>query len=224
MTTITIHHVHKDVAAFSIDFDLYLIKFLPVPQLFDGNLKPQIIPNIDSWFQVKTQQRYCYRGFTDMVDAFRQGLQRTYSLGDLHRAAAEAVLATKMALLERMGEHGKNFWVELIDPAKLEGVYAAKVREQFDRLRSKLGDDTFHNYLCRLWKFALRHRPGVAPVFERLIEQLGRTPEEPRLPTTHALDADLQKAVLAKVLAGHPTVYKGVPPAIQARIEALSHG
>lgn len=219
---LVIQHVLGDVVAFSIDLDSYFMRLQPVPRVYDNDLKPQLIPNIDSWFQAKTQQRYSHRGFLDMVAAFRCGLARSFSGDDLRAMAAQAAVTAKFAMLEQLAQYRKHFWIELLDPAKLESVWAPRVREQFGELRAKLGDDDFHNYLCRLLKFATQHRPGLVKVFERLIERLGRLPQEPRYPYTADLDDQLVKTVLAGVVGRGVGFYRGVPDQLQRRLEMLN--
>lgn len=219
---ITLHSVEGRFVAFNLDFQLYFMQLEPIPKVYDEDLKPQLIPNLDSWIQAKTQQRHSFQSFKDMVTAFQIGLSKTYSARDLKDVAERATIAAKIAIMERMGEYGKHFWIEILDPVKLESVWVPKVREKFDELRKSLGDDEFYNYLCRLWKFAAKHRPGLVPVFARLIKRLGREPGDPHWPKTDELDADLVKAVLATVLDKGQGVYRGVPPHVQERLEILN--
>jgi hypothetical protein len=223
--TFKIHLVHNNIIAFSIDYDLYFLKTLPVPQLFNADLVQQIVYNFDSWFQAKTQQRYCYRGVLDMAEAFADGLKLSYGLDDLRAlTAATAVAAKNYVLTDRMSDYRKHFWIEILDPAKLDTTVAVHLREKFDHLRSKLGDDAFYNNLCRLWRLASKLRPGAATVFEGLIRRLGRVPEEPVYPTTPDLDSDLVKSVLVLMLGRGVGLYKGIAPAIQDKVERLQHG
>lgn len=219
---LNLHSIDGRFVAFSIDFDLWFAQVEPFPRIYDADLRPQLIPNLDSWFQAKTQQRYSLQSFLDIVAAFRAGLSKSYSVNDLRAVAHRAVLAAKSALFERMGEYGKHYWVEVLDPVKLETVWVPQIREKFDELRGKLGDDEFHNYLCRLWKFSTRHRPGLAIVFERFIKRLGREPADPKLPQTTTLDEDLCKTVLSTVVGRDTADYRGVPANIQERLEILN--
>lgn len=219
---LVIQHVLGNVVAFTIDLDTYFMQLQPVPRIFNNDLKPQFIPNIDSWFQAKTQQRHSHRGFQDMVTAFQGGLARSFSGDDMRVVAANAVLTAKLAMIEQLAQYRKHFWIELLDPAKLDSVWAPKVREKFEELRSQLGDDDFHNYLCRMLKFATQHRPGLVKVFERLIERLGRVPQEPRYPATIELDEKLVKAVLTNVTDKGTGFYRGVPEQLQRRLEMLN--
>lgn len=219
---LVLHSIDGPFVAFNIDHDLWFMRLTPIPKVYSEDLKPQLIPNLDSWFQAKTHQRYSLQTFKDAVAAFQAGLEKSYSTQDLKAVALKATIAAKAALMERMPEYGKHFWIEILDPVKLESVWAPQIREKFEELRAKLGDDEFHNYLCRLRKFAAKHRPGLAVVFERFITRLGRSPVEPRLPQTDDLDAELCRAVLATVLDRNIAAYKDVPAHVQERLEILN--
>jgi hypothetical protein len=215
-----INFAYGGVAAFSVGFDQFFYRSQPVPQLFDKNLQLQLVPNIDGWFQARTHQRHSYRGFLDMIAAFEAGLRHTYSLEDLQGICNRAALAAKSFILtQRMGDYGKLFWVEVLDPAKLD-AHAATIREKFGHLTKTLGEDKFYNNLCRLWKFSTHHSPKMAGIFEKFIRRLGRVPEEPSYPTSDELDKELQKSVLMAVLE-REAVYKGVPREIQEKVGAL---
>lgn len=219
-----IHYVQGSVTAFSLNLDFYFLRTEPIPQIFDVGLTPQTVANIDSWFQAKTQQRYSYRGFLDMVGAFKDGLAHTYSRRDLEEICQKSALAAKSYVLtERMAEYGKHYWIEILNPVSLDTVHAQAIRDKFEHLRTKLGDDELFNNLCRLLKFAQRNRPGLVSVFERLIKRLGRIQQDPHYPETNDLDIDLQRAVLAIVLEKGIAAYKGIAIDIQTKIESLLH-
>ncbi len=222
MVDLTLHLIDGPFVAFSIDYILYIMRLEPILQLYDHNLKLQIVPNIDAWFQVQTQQRYSQRGFLDMVAAFRAGLEKSYSYNDLRALASYTTIVTKLAVIERLPDFKKHYWIEDLDPVQLESNLAPLVRDQFEQLRVKLGDDGFYNYLCRLWKFAIKYYPSLAPTFERLIGRLDRTPTEPHLPTTAELDQTLLKAVLTIVFERKTTAFKNVPLDIQERLDVIN--
>lgn len=219
---LVLHTVDGPFVAFNLDFQLYFLRLEPIPRLYDENLKPQLIPNLDSWFQAKTHQRYSFQNFVDVVNAFKAGLSKSYSTPDLRSLVAETAVATKVALFERFPDYEKHYWIEALNPVKLESVWVPKIRDEFDSLRAKLGDDLFHNYLCRLVKFAERHKPGLIQVFTRFIKRLGREPIDPAMPVTVDLDVELCKAVDSAVLDRGLPRYKGVPEQVQIRLEILN--
>lgn len=216
------HAIDNGLVAFNIDLDLYFIKLEPVPKIYDENLKPQLIPNFDSWFQAKTHQRYSFRQFCDMIAAFQTGLEKSYSLGDLKEIVVESMKATKFALFEHMGEYGKRFWVEILDPNNLESGVIVKIRDNFDKLRQSMGDDKFYNLLCRLRKLAETNRPGLAVVFERLIRRMGKEPNNPKYPNSDDLDVEIAKTVLRVVLDKNKPMHKGISPHIQERLDVMN--
>lgn len=219
---LVLHSIDGPFVAFNIDHELWFMRLEPIPRIYSEDLKPQQISNLDSWFQAKTHQQYSLQTFRYVVAAFRAGLAKSYSAKDLNEVAQRTTLVAKAAIMERMGEYSKHFWVEVLDPVKLETVWVPQIRNKFDELRGKLGDDGFHNYLCRLWKFASKHRPGLTIVFERFINRLGREPVEPRLPSTDDLDAELCRHVLATVFDRQVTSYRNVPSHVQERLEILN--
>ncbi len=216
--------VRNGVIAFHVGYDLWFLRTRPVPQLFNSALVQQIVYNFDNWFQANTHQRHSYQGFLDMAGAFEDGLRLSYSMDDLAALMASAAVEGKnYAIAERIGDYRKHYWIEVLDPVKLESIHADAMRQNFEKFRQKMGDDRLHNNLCRLWKLARQHRPSAALVFEKLIQRLGRLPEEPRYPATTDLDADLVRAVLGRLMGKSLGVYKGVDPDVQQKVEALSH-
>jgi len=218
-----IHHVHKSVIAFSIDFDFYFLRVNPVPQIFDINLTPHTIANIDSWFQAKTHQRYSYQGFLDMAGAFMDGLKHTYSGYDLEQVCERAATATKHFILtEKLSDYMKAYWIEAIDRVKLERIYVKIIRDKFEKLRIKLGDDELFNNLCRFYKNAYNNYPKLAPIFDKFIKRLNRSLQDPHYPETVDLDNSMHKFVYIMTL-GHGSIpeYKNVSLEIQNKMKLL---
>jgi hypothetical protein len=216
-----IHHATKNALAFAIDFSNYFLRIFPVPQLFNEALVPQIIPNLDNWFQARTHQRYSYRNVLDMMDAYLVGLSHTYSLTELEALTRHTIITTKNYLLtEKMGEYSKLFWIETLNPAKID-AHIDSIRENFEHLATTLSKAEFHNNLCRLRMFVFHNRPGLVPIIERLIERLGGVPSTPVYPVSERLDKELQKTVVASVLA-NAACYKNVAVGINEKLEALS--
>jgi hypothetical protein len=193
------------VVAFYIDLDLYFYKGAPIPTIYDAELVKQVVYNIDSWFQAKTALRYSYQGFIDMVEAFRDALRLSYSTKDVIWAVQHsAKQARDYILVHKLGEYLRTFWIEALDPAKLESIYLEALRRDFDKLRRSLAENV---------------DPVAQEILERLIIRLGRTPAVPTYPETDLLDQELMRTVL-KRLPAMPT-YRGVPALIQQKVEML---
>jgi hypothetical protein len=209
------------IVAFYIDLDLYFYNDLPVPTLYDAELTKQVVYNMDSWFQANTAHRYSYRGFMDMVEAFRDALRLSYSTRDIRWAVQHSVKQARDHILTlKLGQYLRTYWIEALDPAKLESVYIGPLRNDFDKWRGSLGDDRLFNNLCRFYKIA--NDRSTQAVLERLMARLDRTPAVPTYPETDLLDQELMQAVLGK-LPAMPT-YRGVPAVIQQKVELLVDG
>lgn len=221
MVTLKINMVWRNVVAFTIDYDLYFYRMQPTPQLFDAELTPQIVYNFDTWFQAKTHQRYSLRGFTDMAEAFAAALQLTYSQEDLCGLGMDVAILTKQqTLVEQIKDYRKFYWIEILDPVKLDTKFAVLLRDKFDHFRSTLGDDQFYNNLCRFYHQAQLYNTTVAGVFERLIKRLDRIPAAPRYPATVELDNELMSVVRRQIFAKF-SPYKNVPEDIVAKLNKL---
>ncbi len=216
------HSIDGPFVAFSIDIEMYYARLEPIVQIFNDSLQLQVIPNIDFWIQNKTKQRHDQRGFLDMARAFKAGIEKSYTIADLNSLLQHTMMATKRAMLEQMPEYNKHYWIETLDASKLESVGADNVRKNFDVLLKKLGEDGFYNYLCRLWKFAVAHRPDIVTIFEKLVARLGKLPAEPTLPATPELDNELYKKVVSTVFDKKIAPIKGVPVEIQKRLNLLN--
>lgn len=222
-----VRYVYSDTIAFSVGTELFYLKTGPdYPQIFDSNLNLQITSNVDIWIQTRTGQRYSYRGLCDMALAFRCGLETAYTKQDMRQMCESAIQAARDLLFqsERVSDYARTFWIELIDPARLEGHYATVLRDKFETLRENLGDDKFYNHLCRMWRLCNFRRPGEAAVFERLIRRLGRVPQEPQYPVTAKLDEELKRDALTKIWGRQLPHYKAIPDEIVERVHALHSG
>jgi hypothetical protein len=209
-----IKYVHLDTIVFSIGVDLFYLKQGPgIPQVFDVNLKPLIIPNIDAWFQSKTQQRYSYRGVSDMAEAFAAGLRHTYTSKDLEYFCRLVVRSTKDAIFKTdiVRDFSAAYWVELMDPYKITKLIEI-LRCDFDKFRLKYNDEELYNILCRLWQFSNLHAPSEAAIFEALIRsKMSRTPQLPQYPDTREADIEVERLVVGVVVGETLTKHKGIP-------------
>ena len=172
-----------------------------IPVLFDHRMHKQIIPNLDSWFQSKTGQRYSYRTMCDMAAAFASGLNCSYRAEDIALACAQACRASVKHILQSdmTNEYRRAYWIEILDPLKLPSK-AQSIRDNFDNLRKWLGDDILHNYLCRVWKVCQLQNPSEGAVFERLVTRMGRQAIDPEYPDTVELDRKLCERVIGSIL------------------------
>jgi hypothetical protein len=211
--SLTIKYVYHDTIAFAIGADVFYLKQGPgIPQIFDERLSPMVVPNIDAWFQSKTQQRYSYRGMSDMAAAFASGLRHTYTNNDLEHLCKLVVRTTKDAIFKTdvCYEFATAYWVELMDPGKLT-KFVGILRRDFDRFKAKYGEEELYNILCRLWQFSNLHAPSESAVFDSLIHsKMLRVPQLPKYPNTQEADAEVERLVTGIILGGVVSEYKGI--------------
>lgn len=211
--SLTIKYVYRETVAFTIGLDLYYLRQGPgIPQMFDGNLSPMVVPNIDAWLQAKTQQRYSYRGVSDMASSFAAGLHHAYTSDDLHHLCKIIVRTTKDAIFKTdvAREFSAAYWVELMDPGKIT-KFVDVLRQDFDKFKSKYTDEELYNILCRLWQFSNLHAQSEAAVFESLIRsKMLRTPQLPKYPDTQEADEEVERLVLGIIIGETLTEYKGI--------------
>lgn len=212
--SLTIKYVYHETVAFTIGADLFYLRQGPgIPQMFDANLAPMTVPNIDAWFQSRTQQRHSYRGVADMASAFAAGLAHAYTSNDLERTCKLIVRSTKDAIFKTdvARDFSAAYWVELMDPGRITKFLEA-LRRDFDKFRSKYDDEELYNILCRLWQFSNLHAPSESAVFESLMRsKLTRTPQLPKYPDTQEADIEVEKLVIGFVIGEALTEYKGIP-------------
>lgn len=211
--TVIIKYVERETIAFMIDEELFYLRQGPgIPQIFNGSLKLQTIPNINNWFQTKTQRRYSHRDICDMASAFTTGLQHSYTTDDFVKIGKEIVVATVKTIFQtdNSREFSRAYWIELMDPGKLQKLIEI-IRSDFDRFKAKYNPEELYNILCRLWQFSNFYAPSEAAVFETLIRiQLKRSPQIPQYPNTSNIDSDIQKIVLGNLLSKTHNKFKDI--------------
>lgn len=223
MPILQVKYATKDVVGFVVNNELFYLKFGPnIPQLFDESLSPLIVPNLDSWVQSKTQQRYSYQSLHDMAMAFSAGISVAYNIDDV-RAICDLSIMSAIAAITKDGaiyEYSLVYWIEVLGSDKME-LYINKIRNNFEQIRDKLGDDILYNELCRMLKACKRYQPHNAEVCEKLIKRLGRDPGDPNYPSTDEVDQQVLLNAREAVKRTLGTRYKGVPDHIVEAVDGL---
>lgn len=210
--SLIIEYAYKKVVVFRIDVDLFYLKRGPnTPQIYDVDLRLMVVPNIDSWLQSKTHQRYSYRGVCDMADAFKAGLNHSYTHSDLEYICKVSSKYTIDIIFKTyiISEFSSAYWVELMNPIKIY-KFIDILRTDFDKFRLKYGDDELYNILCRLWQFSNLHSLSETAVFESLIRKIGRIPQSPKYPDTSLIDSEVEKLVTEMVVNRNATEFKNI--------------
>jgi len=193
-----IKYVIGEIVVFEVNNKLYYFKDgRNLPELYDEYLVKQIVPNMDNWLQTNTSQRYSLRGLRDMAAAFTDGLRCGIYEEDAIKFIKQAVQETKNTIFQSAltNDYAHAYFIELIDPIKVESTHLPTISKNLQKLRKKCGDARLFNYLCRFWQLCNHHALGTAGVFENMIRRLGRTPTTPQYPNTTELDNDLLERV-----------------------------
>lgn len=209
-----IKYATKDVVVFIISNELYFLKFGPdYPQLYNDQLSPLTIPNIDTWLQSKTQQRYSYQTLRDISYAFYMGLSTAYNAEDIDRIRDSIVISTISEIFKNnlVFEYLSAYWIEVLDPDKLK-KHINKISINFDIILNRIGPDKLHNELCRMLRSCQQFNQGHdSDVCLSLIKRLGKEPKIPNYPDTTNIDKQILmnvKEIFKQVIG---TYYKSVP-------------
>lgn len=218
-------YANRETAAFTVASELFYIKIGPdLPELYDKNLKRQIVPNVDYWFQAKTHQRYSFRGICDMIGAFVDGIEHSYSRNDL-TGICEIVFTKTVAYIFKTNHtrsFARSYWIEILEERQVKKL-VTKISNDFEQFHEKYGTDKFHDYLCRLWQFYNFYAPGEAPVVERLISRLGKTPTEPRYPVVE-VEQTIKEYILTDDLIRNIDRHKSVEQDIRQNVDRIQTG
>lgn len=137
-------------------------------------MKKLIIPNIDTWLQAQTQQRYSYRTLKDMMSAFSSGLQHSYVNNDLNELCGRVFDESVKVIFnsEFTRSYATAYKIELMEPKQVSKLIN-QIKDNFDEYVKKFGVKRFHLYLCRLLKFCSYNEQNETTVVETLINRLG---------------------------------------------------
>ncbi len=186
MAKLEIKFVSGKTAAFTINNEMYYIQTGPdLPKLYNNQMRKLIVPNIDSWLQAQTQQRYSFRGLRDMMEAYTHGYAYHHNQDELaalsrkiYDLTIDNIFKTKHAL-----DFANSFKVELMEPKQVPKLIQ-QIRDNFDTYDQKFGSDKFRAYLCRVWKYCNLHLPDMSATVESLIRRAGGETHEPHYPVT----------------------------------------
>jgi hypothetical protein len=223
---VIIKYVNEDTVAFELNGEIWYLRIGPgIPSLYDNCGRKQVVPNLDSWFQSKTGHRHSYQSICDMATAFATAIHYSYRVEDIVGICVAACRTTVSEIFKTdfANDYRRLFWVEFLDPARLP-TQAKTIRNNFDTLRDKLGDDNFYNYLCRLWKVCHYQDPSEAAVFEKLIKRMGKYPVDPSYPDSKELDDKLCRHIIGKLLRKDMPQFPNLPKEIIKNADDIQAG
>lgn len=215
-------YVVDKTAAFTIHGELYYLKTgHDYPMLFKANLQKMIVPNLDHWFQAQTHQRYSYQGFKDMMAAYAAGMSHSYTSTDMPEWVRHVYEVVRDVIFrtERSREYAEAYWIELLDPKKLPRL-TDEITANFDKMQKQWGDDRLYEYLCRLRHYCMRHAPGDTPVYERLIERLGRPMTDVHY-ASYNFEKEIVQQIIGRAVGERLPLYKDIPEEIMATVHKL---
>lgn len=222
MAILEIKYVNGETAAFTIYDELYYIKTGPdIPMLFDRKMKKLLIPNVDSWLQAQTQQRYSFRGLRDMMEAFAHGLEHSYARDDLKVVCEHIFNMTRDYIFktEYTRSYAIAFKVELMNPKQIPKL-TRQIKDNFDNYRKRFGNDRFYLYLCRIWQFCNYHDPSESAVVESLIRRMDKRAEEPTYPMVEN-EAEIKNHVITKTLGSDLAKFKGIDEQVVENVNGI---
>lgn len=198
----------------------YIKTYANYPELYNDKLERQHC-DVDIWIAGETRGPYSYNSILELAAAFRSGVESAYTRQDLE-SLVKLICVSTIALIFRKGyssKYASQYWVELATPKDF-AAFVTKVREEFDMLRTRLGDDKLYNYLCRLHQTSIIVSPSETATFEKMIARLDRAPGVPVYPNTDQLDNAVADEVLSYV--GTFKDVKGVDQQILSNVATLS--
>lgn len=215
-------YVSGETIAFTINGELYYLKTGPdLPRLYTGDLRRLHMPNMDHWLQAQTQQRYSYRGLKDMAAAFADGLSHSYARSDMPTLCRRIYDITRDTIFKTafVRDYAKTYWIELLDPKQIPKLIV-EIKNNFDEMRAKWGDDRLYAYLCRLWQFCSYFATNETVVFERFLERMGRNIGDVHYPMA-VFEDQAYGHVWEKISNSDMSRYKGVSDKIAETVDAI---
>lgn len=194
--------VHADgcVAAFILDNALYYIR-LDIPKIYDENLEPLTIPNIDSWLIAKTQQKCGLSTMKIMADSFEKGVRSVFSDNEV-AAIANTVVKTAIREIMQRGiiyDYSLAYWIEVLSSDMIE-KYLNMISNKFDLVVDKLGKDRLANELRRIYQVCISRQINAEHVCKSLLVRLESSIAAPIYPDTADIDSKVLKSTSAETL------------------------
>lgn len=225
MLSLEIKYVNHTTAAVLINGEMYYIKTGPdFPIIYNSKLTKLNIPNIDSWLQAQTQQRYSFRGLMDMIKAFEDGMMLNYHKNDMYEILNKfytmiisTIFRTKMVRL-----YTEQYKIELMPYDQFVNVIP-KIKNNFDSLLAKMGQKNLYEYLCRLWMYSLNNNYDESEVIANLIKRLDMEPTKPQL-NRSVKEKRIVDGIVHKCMTSSMIELKSVSEEIVSNVDHIQNG
>jgi hypothetical protein len=226
MPDLSIKYANEGVVCFIIEGETFYLKRHPgLPRLYDERGTVMFLANIDSWLEVRTQQRHSYRSLCDMADAFLAGLKSSYNKNDIDNMFNNCVLTTIKEITRKswLYEYSLLFWIEVLGDDKI-GQYLSSLRENFDTIAKKIGPKALSNDLTRILRTCIYRHSRNADICDKLLSRLGPSVSDPTYPDTTKIDSEVLMSTRESVGKSLSYFYKDIPNEVVEMADAIQGG
>lgn len=208
---------------FKIDSEFYyLYDQSGIWHILDADYKQLNIPNIDNWIESKTHKRYSLRTLQDMGKAFYSGVKTAYDIDEIRALCQKVSLYTirKIMRSDFVYRYSLQYWIETLEQEDVE-KYLKLLRDNFEAIKSKVGELKLYNELCRIFKICQIRQLYGSDICLALINKLGKMVADPKYPNTDTMDKDIIEEVVGLVFQMLSSQRKNMPDSVLDIIEGI---
>lgn len=226
MAAIEIIYAHNDAMAVKLDNVLYYMSLQDgLPRVYDNTGRQLIIPNVDSWIQAKTRQRYSITSLRDMCAAFQAGMLSSYVKTEVLAVVEYAVKHAIDEIMHRgmIYDYSLLYWIEVQGTDKLES-YLKTISNKLDVIVQRVGRQKLINELKRINRVCVLRQSSARYVCEKLLERLNIDSNDPIFPKSDAIDAKVMQNAINEVLKYLKREHKSVDSTVVGVVDGLQTG
>lgn len=189
---------NAEAGAIEIDDEIYYLYFGPgLPKIFDKSMRLLNISNIDNWISARTKQRYSMRSLKDIMQAYVEGANSAYSKQEVKDIIISCIELTikRLCRSSALDKLNKLYWIESSSAATIDKLIS-KISIDFEKFRSRMGDDAIFNILCRLYKTCHMRGLDGADVCATIATRLDRSINDPVYPSVDEIKKEISPDIL----------------------------